>query len=74
MVRNKEGGQGELQKKTTGKMLSIMKYNNNGDYITGWSLSEPDHRESWSVVADDGTVYSLFKGQKQMGVQVFAPQ
>lgn len=74
MVRNKEGGQGELQKDSTGRMLSIMKYNNNGDYITGWSLSEPDHRESWSVVADDGTVYSLFKGEKHMGVQTFVPQ
>jgi hypothetical protein len=74
MVRNKEGGQGELQKKATDKTLSIMKYNNNGDYITGWSLSEPDHRESWSVVADDGTVYSLFKGETHMGVQTFVPQ
>lgn len=74
MVRNKEGGQGELQKKNGGKRLSIMKYNNNGDYITGWSLSEPDHRESWAVVDVDGTVHSLFKGETRMGVQTFVPQ
>jgi sugar lactone lactonase YvrE len=74
MVRNKEGGQGELQKNATGKMISIAKYNNNGDHIVGWSLSEPDHRESWSVVADDGTVYILFKGETHMGVQTFVPQ
>ncbi|MHC4499864.1 MAG: NHL repeat-containing protein [Planctomycetota bacterium] len=74
MVRNKEGGQGELQKRTAGRLLSIMKFNNNGDHIIGWSLSEPDHRESWSVVADDGTVYSLFKGETHMGVQTFVPQ
>jgi len=74
MVRNKEGGQGELQKQTTGRLLSILKFNNNGDYIIGWSLSEPDHRESWSVVADDGTVYSLFRGETNMGVQTFVPQ
>ncbi|MHC4154460.1 MAG: NHL repeat-containing protein [Planctomycetota bacterium] len=74
MVRNKEGGQGELQKRTAGKLISIMKFNNNGDHITGWSLGEPDHRESWSVVADNGTVYSLFKGETHMGVQTFVPQ
>ena len=74
MVRNKEGGQGELQKTTTGKKISIMKFNNNGDFITAWSLSEPDHRESWAVVADDGTVYSLFRGETHQGVQAFMPQ
>lgn len=74
MVRNKEGYGGQLQKSTTGKKISIMKYNNNGDFITAWSLSKPDHEESWAVVADDGTVYSLFKGEKRIGVQVFAPQ
>jgi sugar lactone lactonase YvrE len=74
MVRNKEGGQGELQKSTTGKHISIMKFNNNGDYVTGWSFAEADHKESWSVVADDGTVYCLFKGETQMGVQTFVPQ
>jgi hypothetical protein len=51
-----------------------MKFNNNGDYVVGWSLSEPDHRESWAVVADDGAVYSLFKGETHMGVQTFVPQ
>ncbi|MHC4478989.1 MAG: NHL repeat-containing protein [Planctomycetota bacterium] len=74
MVRNKEGGQGELQRDSRGRMISIMKFSNNGDYITGWSLSEPDHRESWSAVADDGTVYALFKGETHVGVQTFVPQ
>ncbi|HUW18149.1 MAG TPA: NHL repeat-containing protein [Sedimentisphaerales bacterium] len=74
MVRNKEGGQGEIQRRTTGRLISIMKFNNNGDFVTAWSLSEPDHRESWAVVADDGTVYSLFEGEKRVGVQTFVPQ
>jgi len=52
----------------------IVKYNNNGDYITAWSLADPDDGPIWFAIDDDGTVYCLFKGQKQMGVQVFAPQ
>jgi hypothetical protein len=74
MVRSLEGGGGELQIGGRGRKLSIMKYNNNGDYITGWSLSEPDHRESWAVIGDDGKVYSLFRGKTHQGVQVFEPQ
>jgi len=45
----------------------IVKYNNNGDYITAWGT---DMDLSWIAVADDDTVYCLFKS----GVQVFAPQ
>jgi streptogramin lyase len=45
----------------------IVKYNNNGDYITAWRT---DMDPSWIAVADDDTIYCLFKS----GVQVFAPQ
>jgi len=74
MVRNKEGYAGEVQTGSKGKKISIMKFNNNGDFIAAWSLSEPDHRESWAVVGDDGMVYSLFRGKNEMGVQTFEPQ
>jgi hypothetical protein len=73
MVRNKEGYGGQIQKHSE-KALSIVKYNNNGDYITGWALAQPDHKESWAVVDDDGIVYSLFKGSNAVGVQTFEPQ
>jgi len=46
---------------------TIVKYNNNGDYITQWAM---DVDPSWIAVDDDDTVYCLFK----RGVQVFAPQ
>ena len=74
MVRSKEGYGGALQRAGRGKRISIMKFNNNGDHVTGWPLSEPDHRESWAVVDDDGTVYALFRGEKQVGVEVFKPR
>ncbi len=74
MVRTKEGGQGELQKNATGRHISIMKYNNNGDFVTDLSMSSPDHKESWAVVADDGTVHSLFESETHVGVQTFVPE
>ena len=57
-----------------GKKVHILKYNNNGDYITAWSLAEPDQHAMWFAVDNDGTVYCLFIGEKRTGVQVFAPQ
>ncbi|MHC4482772.1 MAG: NHL repeat-containing protein [Planctomycetota bacterium] len=57
-----------------GKKVHIAKYNNNGDYITAWSLAEPDQQAIWFAVDDVGTVYVLFSGGDKMGVQVFEPQ
>jgi sugar lactone lactonase YvrE len=52
----------------------ILKYNNNGDYITGWSLARPNQFALWLAIDDDGRVYCLFTGRRQMGVQLFAPR
>jgi hypothetical protein len=73
MVRASGGYQGAFQ---TGdvKRVSIMKYNNNGDFITGWSFSSPDHRETTAVVDDEGRVYALFVGPREMGVEIFVEE
>lgn len=56
------------------KDIDIVKYNNNGDFITGWDMAEPAGGASWIVVDDDGLVYCLFKSRDAVGVHVFAPQ
>ncbi len=73
MVRASAGYQGAFQ---TGdvKRVSIMKYNNNGDFITGWSFSSPDHRETSAVVDQEGRVYALFVGPREMGVEIFGEE
>ena len=73
MVRTKGGYQGHV---LTGefKKLSIMKYNNNGDFITAWSFSAADHRETSAVVDDEGRVYALFVGSKAKGVETFVEE
>ncbi|KAA3659171.1 MAG: hypothetical protein DWQ10_09420 [Calditrichaeota bacterium] len=73
MVRGKGGYQGEFQRDQS-KKISIMKYNNNGDYITGWSFTDPEHGESDAVVDDEGRVYALFTSAKEKGVEIFVQE
>ncbi len=73
MVRTLSGGQGDIQT-GSGKRVSIMKYNNNGDFITEWSFTAPEHRESTAAVDAQGHVYALFKGTNDMGVEVFVEE
>jgi sugar lactone lactonase YvrE len=62
------------QTPTQSKKNRIRKYNNNGDFITAWSLAEPDQIALWLAFDADDTLYCLFTSPKQMGVHVFAPQ
>lgn len=70
MVRTKSGYQGAISK-AGGKDVSIAKYNNNGDYITSWAFSTPEHEETTCTVDDDGKVYALFTSKKELGVETF---
>lgn len=72
-VRTKAGYGGALAA-AGGKKVSMTKYNNNGDFIADISLSVPEHSESWSVADDDGTIYALFKGKAESGVEIFSEQ
>lgn len=70
MVRTKHGYQGATE--TGGpKRLSIMKYNNNGDFITAWAFTAEKHSETTCVIDDQGHVYALLKGSGEMGVETF---
>lgn len=73
MVRSKEGYQGTVAKADV-KHVSIAKYNNNGDHVTSWAFTAPEHTETTAVVGPDGRVYALFKGSKDMGVETFAQE
>ncbi|MCB9782720.1 MAG: NHL repeat-containing protein [Candidatus Omnitrophica bacterium] len=68
--RTSEGYDGALSLGVD-KALSLMKFNNNGDFITALSFTAKEHRETSAVVGEDGRVYALFKGQDEMGVEIF---
>ena len=54
--------------------VSVLKYNNNGDYVTGWRLSSLDHDVNWVAVDSRDTAYVLFEGPSRVGVEVFRPE
>jgi DNA-binding beta-propeller fold protein YncE len=56
------------------KKVKIVKYNNNGDFITGWRFAEPGDRGNCAAVDKDGNVYCVFKHERRVGVQIFAPR
>jgi DNA-binding beta-propeller fold protein YncE len=69
-VRTTEGYDGALALGVD-RALSLMKFNNNGDFITALSLAASEHRETSTVVGPEGKVYALFKGATSMGVETF---
>lgn len=72
-VRNKGGYDGAIQRGDEG-YYSIMKYNNNGDFICGWSYTAKEHSESAVAIAKDGRVFCLFNGPDISGVETFAQE
>jgi hypothetical protein len=69
-VRSRGGYDGSIQSADE-QRVSIMKFNNSGDFVTSWAFSEEEHSESEVVVGEDGRVYALFKGDGEAGVETF---
>lgn len=72
-VRTKEGYGGQLAKGAANK-LSLLKYNNNGDFVTDMTFTTREHKESSAIVDREGRIYALFEGEQEVGFEVFAPQ
>jgi hypothetical protein len=54
--------------------ISVLKYNDNGDFVTTLRLSTPDRHPKWVTVAQDGTVYAAYQGKTEVGVEVLVEQ
>ena len=73
MVRGSRGYGGEVEV-TEGKVVSMEKFNNNGDYVGALSLKVKAHAENWVYVDGKDYVYFIYRGKDKMGFEVFAPQ
>jgi len=73
-VRSKGGYDGAMEGLGEGKHLSIMKFNNNGSFITSWAYSAIEHSESEVAITNDGIVYGLFIGPNDVGVETFVQE
>jgi len=67
-------GYGGAVEDNEGNRVSVMKFNNNGDYVSSLTLSVKAHAENWAIAGRDGLVYAIFMGNERMGVEVFAPR
>lgn len=67
-------GYGGAVEDNEGNRVSVMKYNNNGDYVSSLTLSVKAHAENWVIVDEDGMVYALYEGNERRGVEIFAPR
>lgn len=54
--------------------VSVMKYNNNGDYVSSLTLAVDAHKENWAVVGPDGKVYAIFESNERLGFEIFVPR
>jgi streptogramin lyase len=51
--------------------VSIVKYNNNGDFVTSWRLSQADREVNWVTTDARGLVYAVYDSKSHVGVEVF---
>ena len=57
-----------------GRKVTIMKFNNNGDFITSFDLPEDEQGEADMVVDESGRIHVVFKRTERMGVEVYRPR
>lgn len=72
MVRGSRGYGGEVEV-STGKVVSMEKYNNNGDFVGALTLNVKAHAENWVHVDDKGYLYFIFRSSGKMGFEIFKP-
>lgn len=72
MVRGSRGYGGEVEV-SEGRVVSMAKFNNNGDLVGSVSLSVKAHAENWVHVDDKGYLYFIFRTAEKMGFEIFKP-
>lgn len=72
MVRGSRGYGGEIEV-NTGKVVSMEKFNNNGDFVGALTLGVKAHAENWVHVDKNGYLYFIFRSKEKMGFEIFKP-
>ena len=69
MVRGIKGFEGTFEESKE-RTFYIVKYNNSGDFICNIQLSDKGNEIIHAAIDQQGKIYALFKGMKEMGVEV----
>jgi hypothetical protein len=54
--------------------ISVIKFNNNGDFITEWSYSDPKHRETTAAVNNNDVFYGMYVTKTEMVIEIFTEE
>ncbi len=73
MVRGSRGYGGEVEV-SKGKVVSMEKFNNNGDYVGSLTLNVKAHAENWVYAAANDKLYFIYRSNETMGFEIFEPQ
>lgn len=72
MVRGMKGYGGKVEI-SKGKVVSMEKFNNNGDKLYGMSLAVKAHSENWVFSDDKGWLYFIYRSKGKLGFEIFKP-
>lgn len=72
MVRGSRGYGGEVEA-SKGKVVSMEKFNNNGDLVGSLTLNVKGHAENWVYADEKGYLYFIFRSEEKMGFEIFKP-
>ncbi len=70
----RENGEFELAKDESGATVHIIKYNNNGDFLTGIALADAGKKPVRITTDKKDRLVVLYKTDKKIGVEVLAEQ
>lgn len=73
MVRGSRGYGGQVEV-TEGKVLSMEKFNNNGDLVYGMSKAVKAHEENWAYIDENDMLYFIYQSEEKLGFEIYAPQ
>ena len=72
MVRSSRGYGGEVEVSNKSK-ASVLKFNNNGDYVGSVSLKVDSHTGKWAYIDNKGYLYVVFGTSEEVGFEVYKP-
>ncbi len=72
MVRSSRGYGGEVEVSNKSK-ASVLKFNDNGDYVGAVSIKAETHTGNWVYIDDKDFLYVVFETSEKVGFEVYKP-
>jgi sugar lactone lactonase YvrE len=74
MARPEGGNEAAIVEGGTENPISVIKFNNNGDFVTEWSYSDPQHRETTAAIDNKDVFYGMYITKTEMVIEIFTEE